>query len=153
MRIRDWSSDVCSSDLEPGGTSHMVIVDARGNAVSITTTIESYFGSGRMVDGFFLNNQLTDFSWNPANGPVPAANAIAGGKRPRSSMTPAILLDRDGNFVGAIGSPGGSSIPAYIAKTLVGLVYWALPLQLAVDPPNPDELGRGVGRARGGRNV
>src|SRR3546814_5106030 len=85
MRISDWSSDVCSSDL-------------------------SYFGSGRMVDGFFLNNQLTDFSWNPAAGPIPAANAIAGGKRPRSSMTPAILLDRDGNFVGAIGSPGGSSI-------------------------------------------
>lgn len=121
---------------EPGGTSHMVIVDANGNAVSITTTIESYFGSGRMVDGFFLNNELTDFSWNPATGPVPAANAIAGGKRPRSSMTPAILLDRDGNFVGAIGSPGGSSIPAYIAKTLVGLVYWDLPLQQAVDLPN-----------------
>lgn len=121
---------------EPGGTSHMVVVDAQGNAVSITTTIESFFGSGRMVDGFFLNNQLTDFSWNPAAGPVPAANAIAGGKRPRSSMTPAILLDRDGNFVGAIGSPGGSSIPAYIGKTLVGLVYWQLPLQQAVDLPN-----------------
>src|SRR3546814_11129298 len=88
-----------------------------------------------MVDGFFLNNQLTDFSWNPANGPVPAANAIAGGKRPRSSMTPAIVLDRDGNFVGAIGSPGGSSIPAYIAKTPVRLVYWDLPLHQAVDPP------------------
>jgi gamma-glutamyltranspeptidase/glutathione hydrolase len=121
---------------EPGGTSHMVVVDAQGNAVSITTTIESFFGSGRMVDGFFLNNQLTDFSWNPAAGPVPAANAIAAGKRPRSSMTPAILLDRDGGFVGAIGSPGGSSIPAYIGKTLVGLVYWHLPLQQAVDLPN-----------------
>jgi gamma-glutamyltranspeptidase/glutathione hydrolase len=121
---------------EPGGTSHMVIVDAWGNAVSITTTVESFFGSGRMVDGFFLNNQLTDFSWNPAAGPVPAANAIAGGKRPRSSMTPAILLDRDGNFVGAIGSPGGSAIPAYIAKALVGLVYWHMPLQQAVDLPN-----------------
>jgi gamma-glutamyltranspeptidase / glutathione hydrolase len=121
---------------EPGGTSHMVIVDAQGNAVSITTTVESFFGSGRMVDGFFLNNQLTDFSWNPAAGPVPAANAIAGGKRPRSSMTPAILLDRDGKFVGAIGSPGGSAIPAYIAKALVGLVYWHLPLQQAVDLPN-----------------
>ena len=121
---------------EPGGTSHFVVVDAQGNAVSITTTIESYFGSGRMVDGFFLNNQLTDFSWNPAAGPVPAANAIAGGKRPRSSMTPAILLDRQGKFVGAIGSPGGSAIPAYIGKTLVGLVYWHLPLQQAVELPN-----------------
>src|SRR3546814_1038226 len=89
-----------------------------------------------MVDVFFLNNQLTDFSWNPANGPVPAANAIAGGKRPRSSMTPAILLDRDGNFVGSIGPPGGSSIPAYIAKTLVRLVYCDLPLPQAVDLPN-----------------
>ena len=121
---------------EPGGTSHMVVVDARGNAVSITTTIESYFGSGRMVGGFFLNNQLTDFSWDSAAGPAPAANAIAGGKRPRSSMTPAILLDRNGNFVGAIGSPGGSAIPAYIGKTLVGLVYWQMPLQQAVELPN-----------------
>src|SRR3546814_14701147 len=97
-----------------------------------------------MVDGFFLNNQPTDFSWNPAAGPIPAANAIAGGKRPRSSMTPAILLDRDGNFVGAIGSPGGPSIPAYIAKTLVGLVYWDLPLQPAVDLPNLVARGKRV---------
>jgi len=89
-----------------------------------------------MVDGFILNNQRAYFSGNPAAGPVPPANAIAGGKRPRSSMTPAILLDRDGKFVGAIGSPGGSAIPAYIAKTLVGLVYWDLPLQQAVDLPN-----------------
>ena len=121
---------------EPGGTSHMVVVDAQGNAVSITTTIESFFGSGRMVDGFFLNNQLTDFSRSSSTEPVPPANAIAGGKRPRSSMTPAILLNSDGKFIGAIGSPGGSAIPAYIGKTLVGLVYWRLPLQQAVDLPN-----------------
>src|SRR3546814_8647990 len=90
---------------EPGGTSHMVIVDARGNAVSITTTIESYFGSGRMVDGFFLNNQPTDFSWNPANGPVPAANAIAGGKRPRSSLPPPTLPHRAPTLARALRSP------------------------------------------------
>jgi len=121
---------------ESSGTSHFVVVDDSGNAVSMTTTIESYFGSGRMVRGFFLNNQLTDFSWNPAAGGVPAANAIAAGKRPRSSMTPAILLDRDGRLVGAIGSPGGASIPAYIGKTLVGALYWGLPLQHAVNLPN-----------------
>src|SRR5690606_6483191 len=118
---------------EPGGTSHLVVVDARGNAVSMTTTIESFFGSGRVVGGMFLNNQLTDFSWGPGAG---AANAIAPGKRPRSSMSPVIVLDREGHFVGAIGSPGGNAIPAYIAKTLVGWLYWDLPLHEAVGLPN-----------------
>jgi gamma-glutamyltranspeptidase/glutathione hydrolase len=80
---------------EPGGTSHMVIVDAEGNAVSMTTTVESIFGSGRMVDGFFLNNQLTDFSFVPTRPDGgEAANAVAAGKRPRSSMSPVIILDR-----------------------------------------------------------
>ena len=99
-----------------GGTSHFVIGDAQGNVVSMTTTVESIFGSGRMVDGFFLNNQMTDFNFQPrdAEGRL-TANAVAPGKRPRSSMTPAILL-RDGRFVGAIGSPGGSAILAYVGK-------------------------------------
>lgn len=118
---------------EPAGTSHFVVVDAAGNAVSMTTTIESYFGSGRVVGGMLLNNQLTDFSWGPG---ATAANAIAPGKRPRSSMSPVIVLDRDGGFVGAIGSPGGNAIPAYIAKALVGWLYWDLPLQDAVALPN-----------------
>lgn len=118
---------------EPAGTSHFVVVDAAGNAVSMTTTIESYFGSGRVVGGMLLNNQLTDFSWGPG---AAAANAIAPGKRPRSSMSPVIVLDRDGGFVGAIGSPGGNAIPAYIAKALVGWLYWDLPLQDAVALPN-----------------
>lgn len=118
---------------EPAGTSHFVVVDAAGNAVSMTTTIESYFGSGRVVGGMLLNNQLTDFSWGPG---ATAANAIAPGKRPRSSMSPVIVLDRDGGFVGAIGSPGGNAIPAYIAKALVGWLYWDLPLQEAVALPN-----------------
>jgi gamma-glutamyltranspeptidase/glutathione hydrolase len=116
---------------EPGGTSHFVIVDSRGNAVSMTTTIESYFGSGRMVSGFFLNNQLTDFSFLPV-GP----NAVAPGKRPRSSMAPALILDRRGELVGAIGSPGGNAIPAYLAKTMVGALDWQLSMQAAIDLPN-----------------
>ena len=118
---------------EPGGTSHLVVVDARGNAVSMTTTIESFFGSGRVAGGMFLNNQLTDFSWTPGGS---AANAIAPGKRPRSSMSPVIVLDRDGRFVGALGSPGGNAIPAYVAKTLVGWLYWNLPLDQAIALPN-----------------
>ncbi|MCW5580561.1 MAG: gamma-glutamyltransferase family protein [Luteimonas sp.] len=118
---------------EPAGTSHFVVVDAAGNAVSMTTTIESYFGSGRVVGGMLLNNQLTDFSWGPG---ATAANAIAAGKRPRSSMSPVIVLDRDGGFVGAIGSPGGNAIPAYVAKALVGWLYWDLPLPQAVALPN-----------------
>ncbi len=121
---------------EPGGTSHFVVVDRAGNAVSVTTTIESYFGSGRMVGGFFLNNQLTDFAWDPGHGRPGMANAIAPGKRPRSSMTPALLLDADGRLAGAIGSPGGSSIPAYVAKTLVGLVDWRMSLPDAIALPN-----------------
>ncbi|RZJ27488.1 MAG: gamma-glutamyltransferase family protein, partial [Brevundimonas sp.] len=92
---------------EPSGTTHMVIVDAAGNAVSMTTTVESIFGSGRMAAGFFLNNQLTDFSFSPtrADGGA-AANAVAAGKRPRSSMSPIIVLDQQGRLVGAFGSPG-----------------------------------------------
>ena len=121
------------ASVEPGGTSHLVVIDRDGNAVSMTTTIESFFGSGRVVGGMLLNNQLTDFSWSPGGA---AANAIAPGKRPRSSMAPVIVLDREGGFVAALGSPGGNAIPAYIAKTLIGALYWTLPLQQAVALPN-----------------
>ena len=131
---------------EPAGTSHLVVVDARGNAVSMTTTVESLFGSGRMAGGFFLNNQLTDFSLVPtaADG-TPAANAVAAGKRPRSSMSPVIILDREGRLVGALGSPGGSSILAYNAKALIGALGWGLPLQEAFDLPNLVAKGDGFG--------
>jgi gamma-glutamyltranspeptidase/glutathione hydrolase len=103
----------------------------------MTTTVESLFGSGRAVSGFFLNNQLTDFSFNPV-GPDGAevANAVAPGKRPRSSMAPVIVLDRQGRVVAALGSPGGSAILAYNAKTLVGLLAWKLPIQQAIELPN-----------------
>ncbi|MBI5940793.1 MAG: gamma-glutamyltransferase family protein [Caulobacterales bacterium] len=122
---------------EPGGTSHFVIVDAKGNVVSMTTTVESIFGSGRMVAGFYLNNQMTDFSFLPkdADG-APAANAPGPGKRPRSSMSPVIVLDRDGRLVAALGSPGGNAIISYNLKALVGLLDWHLSLQEAFNLPN-----------------
>ncbi|HZZ90547.1 MAG TPA: gamma-glutamyltransferase family protein [Caulobacteraceae bacterium] len=122
---------------EPGGTSHFVIVDAEGNVVSMTTTVESIFGDGRMVDGFFLNNQLTDFSFSPKTaGGLPVANAVAAGKRPRSSMAPIIILDRKGAFVAAVGSPGGNAIPSYVIKTIVGVIDWRLSMQDAAALPN-----------------
>jgi gamma-glutamyltranspeptidase/glutathione hydrolase len=123
--------------LEPTGTSHLIVRDADGNVVSMTTTVESVFGTGRMVDGFFLNNQLTDFSFSPigAEGRR-AANAVAPGKRPRSSMVPTILLSRDGRFAGAIGSAGGNSIIVYVAKALVAAIDWNMPMQQALAAPN-----------------
>ena len=130
---------------EPGGTTHMVIVDAWGNALSMTTTVESIFGNGRMVDGFFLNNQLTDFSFTPLEDGHPAANAVAAGKRPRSSMTPVLILDRQGRLVGAVGSPGGSSILAYVSKALIGVLDWDLTMQQAFDLPNLVVRGEMVG--------
>jgi gamma-glutamyltranspeptidase/glutathione hydrolase len=129
---------VASNDntLEPTGTSHFIVRDAAGNVVSMTTTVESIFGTGRMVDGFFLNNQLTDFSFSPVDEQGrPVANAVAPGKRPRSSMTPAILL-RDGRFAGAIGSAGGNAILAYVAKSLVAAIDWNMAMPQALGAPN-----------------
>jgi gamma-glutamyltranspeptidase/glutathione hydrolase len=121
---------------ESSGTSHFVVVDADGNVVSMTTTVESVFGSGRTVGGFVLNNQLTDFSFAPTEAGLPAANAVQGGKRPRSSMSPIIILDHDHNFVAALGSPGGSAILEYNAKAVVGVLAWKLPLKQAIELPN-----------------
>jgi gamma-glutamyltranspeptidase / glutathione hydrolase len=122
---------------EPTGTSHFIIRDRDGNVVSMTTTVESIFGTGRMVDGFFLNNQLTDFSFSPTDDQGrPVANAVAPGKRPRSSMVPTILLTRDGRFAGAIGSAGGNAIIAYVAKSLVAAVDWNMSLAEAIAVPN-----------------
>jgi len=125
------------STLEPAGTSHFIVRDAEGNVVSMTTTVESIFGSGRMVDGFFLNNQMTDFAFKPVDEQGrPAVNAVAPGKRPRSSMTPTILLTSDGKFAGAIGSAGGNAILAFVAKSLVAALDWGLPMQQAIAQPN-----------------
>ena len=123
--------------LEPTGTSHFIVRDADGNVVSMTTTVESIFGTGRMVDGFFLNNQLTDFSFSPVDAEGrPVANAVAPGKRPRSSMVPSILLTRDGRFAGAIGSAGGNAILAYVAHSLVAAVDWNMSMADALAAPN-----------------
>ena len=131
---------------EPHGTSHFIVVDDQGNAVSMTTTVESIFGSGRMVGGFFLNNQLTDFSFTPKDGDgAPAANAVAAGKRPRSSMSPIMVLDHQGRLVGAVGSPGGPSILAYNTKALIGALVWGLSMQEAINLPNLVARGTTVG--------
>jgi gamma-glutamyltranspeptidase/glutathione hydrolase len=123
--------------LEPTGTSHLIIRDAAGNVVSMTTTVESIFGTGRMVDGFFLNNQLTDFSFGPVDAQGRAvANAVAPGKRPRSSMVPSVLLTRDGRFAGAIGSAGGNAILAYVAHSLVAAIDWNMSMPDALAAPN-----------------
>ena len=121
---------------EVAGTSHFVVVDGDGDVVSMTTSVESLFGSGRAVGGFFLNNQLTDFSFVAVENGRPVANAVAPGKRPRSSMSPVVVLDRDGRLIAALGSPGGAAILGYNAKTLVGLLAWKMPLQEAVELPN-----------------
>ena len=132
--------------LDVPGTSHFVVVDDEGDVVSVTTSVESLFGSGRAVGGFFLNNQLTDFSFQAVDEDGHAvANAVAGGKRPRSSMAPVMVLERDGGeFVAALGSPGGSAILAYNAKALVALLLWDLPLQQAFDLPNVIARGTDV---------
>ena len=116
-------------DME-SGTSHFSIVDARGDIVSMTTTIETTFGSRIFVRGFLLNNQLTDFDFEPGG-----ANEAAPGKRPRSSMAPAVVF-RNNQAVLAVGSPGGSMIINYVAKALVGVLDWKLDLQAAFELPN-----------------
>lgn len=125
-----------ATDDRPG-TSHFVVMDADGDVVSMTTTVESPFGSGRMAGGFFLNNQLTDFSFvaRDEDGRL-LPNAVQPGKRPRSSMSPTIVLDANGAFELATGSPGGNSIIAYTAKSLVGMLDWGLSPEEAAALPN-----------------
>ncbi len=131
-------------------TSHISVVDSFGNALSMTTTIEDVFGSRIMVRGFLLNNQLTDFSFAPVADGMPIANRVQAGKRPRSSMAPTLVFDRaSGQLVGSVGSPGGSQIIGYVAKTLVGVLDWNLDVQQSISLPNfgsrngPTELERG----------
>ena len=118
-------------DTEASGTSHLSIADAEGNVVSMTTTIEASFGSRVMARGFHLNNELTDFDFAPGG-----ANEVAPRKRPRSSMAPVIVFDRDGRVRMALGSPGGPWIINYVAKTLVAMIDWRLDPQAAIDVPN-----------------
>jgi gamma-glutamyltranspeptidase/glutathione hydrolase len=118
------------------GTTHISVVDGNGDAVALTATIEAAFGSQRMAAGFLLNNQLTDFSLDPVKNGKPVANAPAGGKKPRSSMTPTIVLDAQGDLYAVAGSPGGSAIIGYVSKTLIGMIDWKLSPQEAVSLAN-----------------
>lgn len=120
------------------GTTHFTIRDTFGNVVSMTTTVEAGFGNNRMTEGgFLLNNQLTDFAFVPVDEAGRShPNAVQAGKRPRSSMSPTIVLDADGDFVLATGSPGGNSIIAYTAKTLVAMLDWDMSAQEAAALPN-----------------
>lgn len=124
------------TEIEFPSTSHISIVDSKGNAVSMTTSIEMAFGSTLMVDGFLLNNQLTDFSFNPEENGKLAANRVEPGKRPRSSMTPIMVFDRQNHLKLILGSPGGSQIINYIAKTVIPLLDGKLNLQEAIEAPN-----------------
>lgn len=122
-----------------GGTSQVSIVDRYGNALSLTTTIESSFGNGVMVPGggFLLNNELTDFSFAAVGGDgEPIANRVQPGKRPRSSMSPTIVLDGDGNLELVTGSPGGSAIIGYTAQSIVNVLDFGLDAQQAVNVPH-----------------
>lgn len=118
------------------GTSHMSIVDERGEVVSMTTTVEYIFGSEMMAKGFFLNNQLTDFSFEPVRDGKPVANAPAPGKRPMSAMSPTIVFDNDGSFKIAVGSPGGPLIIPYTAETLIAMLDGGLDPQAAAALPH-----------------
>ena len=128
--------------IERPNTSHMSIVDSEGNAVSMTTTIEAGFGSGLMVNGFLLNNQMTDFSTNPKQGDRWVLNRIEPGKRPRSSMSPFMVFDEKGKLILVIGSPGGSRIINYVAQALIGVLDWKLDVQQAINLPHYTNVNR-----------
>ena len=123
------------TSMELPNTSHVSIVDKEGNAVSMTTSIEFMFGSGIMVEGFLLNNQLTDFSFSPTKDRFPVPNRVEPGKRPRSAMSPTMVFDKEGNLEVVVGSPGGSRIVSYVAQTLIGVIDFDLDIQQAINMP------------------
>ena len=123
------------ASIELPSTSHFVIVDKDGNVVSMTTTIENGFGSRLMAKGFLLNNELTDFSFKTHDAGIPIANRVEPGKRPRSSMSPTIVM-KDGKPVLAIGSPGGSQIIGYVAQALIASIDWGMDIAEIVAMPH-----------------
>jgi len=142
-----WGED---NAIEKPSTSHLVAVDEYGGGLSMTTSVEDAFGSRQMVDGFMLNNQLTDFSFDSQDENGPIANRVQAGKRPRSAMSPTLVFDKaTGKLVLATGSPGGTAIINYVAKVLVGTLDWHLNVQQAISLPNfgsrngPTELETG----------
>lgn len=131
--------------LETTGTSHVSVIDADGNAVAMTTTIEGVFGSGVMAAGFLLNNELTDFSFLPIDAEGQAiANRVEGGKRPRSTMSPTIVFDDKGDVFAVLGSPGGGRIILFVTKALVALMDWKLDAYQASSLMNFGSMGEGA---------
>lgn len=121
---------------EVAGTTHFTAVDRKGNIANMTSTIEGPFGSQIVAGGFFLNNELTDFTFAPEKDGAPVANRVVGGKRPLSSMAPTVVFDRDGRAVLALGSAGGKRIIMHVTKTLIGVLDFGLPLDQAIALPN-----------------
>lgn len=121
---------------EVAGTTHFAAVDNKGNIANMTSTIEGPFGSQLVAGGFFLNNELTDFTFAPEKDGAPVANRVVGGKRPLSSMSPTVVFDRDGRAVLALGSAGGKRIIMHVTKTLIGVLDFGLPLDQAIALPN-----------------
>ena len=124
-----------SLPIPESGTSHFVAIDRWGNVASQTSTIESAFGSGLMVNGYYLNNELTDFSFEPVKNGCPVANRVEGGKRPRSSMSPTIVYAPDGKVRLAVGAAGGATIIAQVARAIIGVIDWRLTAQQALGAP------------------
>jgi gamma-glutamyltranspeptidase/glutathione hydrolase len=135
-------NQLSNSDRARPGTAHISLIDDRGNALAMTTTVEGPFGSRLMAGGFILNNQLTDFTFEPTTEGRRTANAPEAGKRPMSSMTPTIIFDRQGRILAVLGSPGGARIIPYVTKTVMGLIDWNLSMANAVALPNA--TGRGA---------
>jgi gamma-glutamyltranspeptidase/glutathione hydrolase len=117
------------------GTSHFVTVDRWGAAVSYTSTIEGPFGSGLKHEGYYLNNELTDFSFSPEKDGRAVANRVEGGKRPRSSMAPTVIFGPDGKFKAALGAAGGATIPVQVARAIIAMIDWGMPVQQALAVP------------------
>ncbi|MDE2303417.1 MAG: gamma-glutamyltransferase [Sphingomonadales bacterium] len=116
-------------------TTHFVAIDRAGEAASVTSTIESPFGSGLMVSGYYLNNELTDFSLVPERDGRPVANRVEGGKRPRSAMSPTLVYGPDGRLRLALGAAGGATIPAQVLRVIIGVIDWHLPVEEALALP------------------
>jgi gamma-glutamyltranspeptidase / glutathione hydrolase len=129
---------------EMAGTTHLSIIDGFGNAVAMTATVEGPFGSQRWASGFVMNNEMTDFAKSVSEDGRPLANAVAPNRRPRSSMSPTMVFDASGELILVTGSPGGNSIPAYVAKSIIGILDWGLAPQAAVDYPNIIARGKTV---------
>jgi gamma-glutamyltranspeptidase/glutathione hydrolase len=136
-------------DISRPSTSHLVIVDNFGNSISLTSTIEGPFGSHLMAGGFMLNNELTDFSLIPKKNGLFVANRVEANKRPRSSMTPTIIFNPEGEIYALTGSPGGNSIIGYVTKSVMAMVDWDLSPQDTVSLPHFIRKGENTELERG----